>query len=157
MKLKKVQKQGTDERTQEDYPTSAVYFCRCRVVFLRSFISALFLYLFSSIPTWNEVSWKLVPLVCCAYMCMWMSAEYKIACLCLCVLISHHHPIELECVPSVCMHLCACVWQRMHTRLFVHVRAMFVCLQTVWLWAHAYMCVFVCTCVCLCAHVRTCV
>ena len=34
--LKKVQKQGRDERTQEDYPTSGVYFCRCRVVFLRS-------------------------------------------------------------------------------------------------------------------------
>ena len=31
---------------QEDYPTSAVYFCRCRVVFLCSFISALFLYFF---------------------------------------------------------------------------------------------------------------
>ena len=46
MELKKVQKQGREERTQEDYPTSAVYFCRCRVVFLRSFISALFLYFF---------------------------------------------------------------------------------------------------------------
>ena len=44
MELKKVQKQGRDERTQEDYPTSGVYFYRCRVVFLRSFISALFLY-----------------------------------------------------------------------------------------------------------------
>ena len=46
MELKKVQKQGRDERTQEDYRTSAVYFCRCTVVFLRSFISALFLYFF---------------------------------------------------------------------------------------------------------------
>ena len=46
MDLKKVQKQGRDERTQEDYPKSAVYFCRCRVVFLRSFISTLFLYFF---------------------------------------------------------------------------------------------------------------
>ena len=46
MEPKKVQKQGRDERTQEDYPTSGVYFCRCRVVFLRSFISALFLYFF---------------------------------------------------------------------------------------------------------------
>ena len=58
MELKKVQKQGRDEKTQEDYRTSAVYFCRCRVVFLRSFISALFLYFFSSIPTWNQVLQK---------------------------------------------------------------------------------------------------
>ena len=43
MDLKKVKKQGSDERTQEDYPTSAVYFCRCWVAFLHSFISALFL------------------------------------------------------------------------------------------------------------------
>ena len=48
MELKKVHKQGRDETTQEDYPTSGVYFCRCRVVFLRCFISALFVY--SSIP-----------------------------------------------------------------------------------------------------------
>ena len=62
MELKKGQKQGRDERTQEDYRISAVYFCRCPVgkegrthvdyrisaayfcrcpvVFLRSFISA---------------------------------------------------------------------------------------------------------------------
>ena len=50
MEPKKVQKQGRDERTQEDYPTSGVYFCRCRVVFLRSFISALFLYFFRLHP-----------------------------------------------------------------------------------------------------------
>ena len=50
MELKKVQKQGRDERMQEDYPTFAVYFCRCRVVFLRSFISALFLYFFHLHP-----------------------------------------------------------------------------------------------------------
>ena len=50
MELKKVQKQGRDERMQEDYPTSGVYFCRCRVVFLRSFISALFLYFFQLHP-----------------------------------------------------------------------------------------------------------
>ena len=31
MGLKKVKKQGRDEKTQEDYPTSAVYFCRRRV------------------------------------------------------------------------------------------------------------------------------
>ena len=48
--LKKVQKQGRDEKTQEDYPKSGVYFCRCRVVFLRSFISALFLYFFQLLP-----------------------------------------------------------------------------------------------------------
>ena len=50
MELKKAQKQGRDERTQEDYPTSAVYFCRCRVVFLRSFISSLFLCFFQLHP-----------------------------------------------------------------------------------------------------------
>ena len=38
--------EGRHERTQEDYPTPAVYFCRCWVVFLRSFISALFLSFF---------------------------------------------------------------------------------------------------------------
>ena len=31
---------------QEDYPTSAVYFWKCRVVLLRSFTSALLLYFF---------------------------------------------------------------------------------------------------------------
>ena len=47
MGLKKVQKQGRDERTQEDYP--AVYFFRCKVVvFLRFFITALFLNLFQA-------------------------------------------------------------------------------------------------------------
>ena len=50
MDLKKVQKQGRDQRTQEHYPTPAVYFCRCRVVFLHSFISALFLYSFQVHP-----------------------------------------------------------------------------------------------------------
>ena len=50
MGLKKVQKQRRDERMQDDYPTSAVYFCRCRVVFLYSFISALFLYFFQARP-----------------------------------------------------------------------------------------------------------
>ena len=50
MDLKKGQKQGKDERTQKDYPTSAVYFCTCRVVFLRSFISALFLSYFQVHP-----------------------------------------------------------------------------------------------------------
>ena len=48
--LKKVQKQGRDERTQEDYPTSAKIHTRCRGVFLRSFISALFLYFFQLLP-----------------------------------------------------------------------------------------------------------
>ena len=37
MEPKKVQRQGRDERTQEDYPTSAKIHTRCRVVFLRSF------------------------------------------------------------------------------------------------------------------------
>ena len=45
MALKKGQKQGRYERPQEDYATPAVYFCRCQVVFLHSFISALFLIL----------------------------------------------------------------------------------------------------------------
>ena len=36
---------------QEHYLTSAIIHCRCRVVFLRSFISALFLYFFRFIPT----------------------------------------------------------------------------------------------------------
>ena len=49
----KLQKQGRDEITQEDYPTSVVHFCRCRVVFLRSFISALFLYFFQVRPYLN--------------------------------------------------------------------------------------------------------
>ena len=43
----KAQKQGRDERTQEDYSTSAVNFCRNSVVFLHSFISALLLCFFS--------------------------------------------------------------------------------------------------------------
>ena len=34
------------ETRQEDYPTFAKVHSRCRVVFLRSFISALFVYLF---------------------------------------------------------------------------------------------------------------
>ena len=50
MELKKVQKQGRDERMQEDYLTSAKKNTRCRVVFLRSFISALFLYFFQLHP-----------------------------------------------------------------------------------------------------------
>ena len=50
MELKKVQKQGRDERTQEDYPTSSKIHSRCRVVFLRPFISALFLYFFQLHP-----------------------------------------------------------------------------------------------------------
>ena len=50
MELVKVQKQGRDERTQEYYPTSAKIHSRCRVVFLRSFISALFLYFFQLHP-----------------------------------------------------------------------------------------------------------
>ena len=50
MELKKVQKQDRDERTQEDYPTSAKIHTRCRVVFLRSFISALLLNFFRLHP-----------------------------------------------------------------------------------------------------------
>ena len=50
MEVKKVQKQGRDERTQEDYRTSAKIHSRCRVVFLRSFSSTLFLYFFQLHP-----------------------------------------------------------------------------------------------------------
>ena len=46
MDLKKGQKQGRDERMQEDYSTSAKIHSGRRVVFLRSFISALFLSFF---------------------------------------------------------------------------------------------------------------
>ena len=48
MELKKVQKQGRDERTQEDYRTSAKIHSRCRVVFLRSFISTFCFCTFSA-------------------------------------------------------------------------------------------------------------
>ena len=50
IELKKVQKQGRDERTQEDYRKSAKIHSRCTVVFLRSFISILFLYFFQLHP-----------------------------------------------------------------------------------------------------------
>ena len=46
MEPKKGQKQGRDERMPEDYRTSAKIRRRCPVVFLRSFISALFLSFF---------------------------------------------------------------------------------------------------------------
>ena len=45
-----LKKYRNKDRMQEDCPTSAVYFRRCRVVFLRSFISALFLYFFQLHP-----------------------------------------------------------------------------------------------------------
>ena len=44
--MKKGQKQGRDERKQEHYQTSESIHSRCPVVFLRSFISALFLSFF---------------------------------------------------------------------------------------------------------------
>ena len=47
MDLKKVQKQGRDERTQEGYPTSVKIHSICQVAYLCSFISALFLYFIS--------------------------------------------------------------------------------------------------------------
>ena len=50
MELKKVHIQGRDETTQEDYPTSAKIHTRCRVVFLRCFISALYVYFFQLHP-----------------------------------------------------------------------------------------------------------
>ena len=60
----KVQKRGRDERTLQDYPESAVYFCSCGVVFLRSVISALVLYFFQAHPYLNEVIIKTFFLVC---------------------------------------------------------------------------------------------
>ena len=50
----KVQKQGRDERMKEDYPTSTKIHNRYSVVFLRSIISALFLYIFSG-PSLLEI------------------------------------------------------------------------------------------------------
>ena len=41
---------GENEGAQGDYCTSAVCFCRCRIVLLRSIISASFLYLLKSFP-----------------------------------------------------------------------------------------------------------
>ena len=51
----KVQKQGRNERMQEDYPTSAKIQSRCRVVFSRFFISALFMYIPFSSPSLLEI------------------------------------------------------------------------------------------------------
>ena len=45
--LKRTLKLGRDERMQEDYPTIAVYFCRCQVVLLHSLISCLVCVVFS--------------------------------------------------------------------------------------------------------------
>ena len=49
MELKKGRKRGREETTQEDYPTFAKIHSRCQVVFLHSFLSALFRPFFSSI------------------------------------------------------------------------------------------------------------
>ena len=43
---------------QGNYRTSAAHFCRCPVVFLCSFISALFLSFFSSINPWVKWSFR---------------------------------------------------------------------------------------------------
>ena len=52
MDLKQGENQGRDERTQEDYPTSIVYFCRCRVYSLLVFFHfrLVFVLFFRSIP-----------------------------------------------------------------------------------------------------------
>ena len=50
IELIKGQKQGRDERTQQEYPTSVAHLWKCRVVFLCSFISALFLSFFQGHP-----------------------------------------------------------------------------------------------------------
>ena len=60
-----VQKQSRDERAQEDYCMYAVYFCRCSVAFLRSFISVNF-------PQTKQISnidWSLVSLYCSSLYC----------------------------------------------------------------------------------------
>ena len=62
MELKKVQKQGRDERTQEDCPTSTKIHSRSRVVFLRSFISVLLLYLFQLLPYLKSSFKEIFPL-----------------------------------------------------------------------------------------------
>ena len=63
---KKWPKQGKNERTQEDYCTSAVYFFRCHVVFLHKrymyFIFALFLCFMRSVLNWKKVLQKLFSL-----------------------------------------------------------------------------------------------
>ena len=64
MDLKKWQKQGRDDRTHEDYATSAKIHSRCSVVFLHSFISALFLSFFRPILNWNEVYKFFFPRFC---------------------------------------------------------------------------------------------
>ena len=59
MDLKKGQKQGIDERTQEDYPTSAKIHSRCRIVFLHSFISAFVSVLYSG-PSLTEMKFAVM-------------------------------------------------------------------------------------------------
>ena len=56
MKLKKEQKQGKNERTQKDCPTSAKTYSRCRVDFLRSFIFALHVSVLFSAPSLTEMN-----------------------------------------------------------------------------------------------------
>ena len=46
-----------------DFPTSAKIHCKCREVYLHSFISACLCTLFISMPNWNEVSRKPYSLV----------------------------------------------------------------------------------------------
>ena len=50
MELNEERRQGGDERTQQGFRTSAVHFRRNQVVFLRSFISALFMSYFQPHP-----------------------------------------------------------------------------------------------------------
>ena len=54
MGLNNGQKQGRDEKRQEVYPAAAEIHNRCRIVFLRSFISALFLSFFQTHPYITE-------------------------------------------------------------------------------------------------------
>ena len=69
MGLKKVQKQGRDERTQEDYPTSAVQFLQMSGSLLAFFHLCLVSALFSG-PSLNEMKFHktFFPSLCCISM-----------------------------------------------------------------------------------------
>ena len=62
--------EGRDEKTQEDYRTSAVYFCRCPVLLLRSFISALFLSLFSALSNGKNTQQLSGSLLAFSHLCV---------------------------------------------------------------------------------------
>ena len=59
--LKTVENQGRNSKPKKTTRHLLIMHSRCRVVYLCSFISALFLYFFRPIPNWNEVLQKLFP------------------------------------------------------------------------------------------------